>query len=244
MSGYLNSGLIALGTDQGHGLALLSSVKYHQIGTCIAAANGVVLPANQPAGTSLIIRNDGAYSLSIHHPLVGGFINGLPATVAATGVGAYILSPGCVIEIVLAGQNQAYTMGNIHPSTLIPIIAAYTVLPCQNGASFLVAQSAVASYTITLPASTIPALKYTFINGGASNHNVSIDCGAGNAEGNCLVAITAPIGYPVTAQRYVSFLLTASALGDTLTVQSDGLNWNVSAISKVALGMSSGNALP
>jgi hypothetical protein len=240
-SGYLNSALVAAGVIQSTALALLAGVSYHQVGTCTSTNNGVSLPANQPAGTSLKIRNDGVYTLNIHHPLVGGFINALPATVAATAAGAYQLAPGCVVEIVLAGQNQAYTMNNLSPA-IIPITNTYTVLPCQNGATFLCTKQAGGDYTITLPVATIPGLSYKFVNASIVAHAITIGTVATSVLGSITLNVVAAVvclrASTIAAGGATSIGFTATAVeGDTIMLTSDGVKWQSSGFSSADLGL-------
>lgn len=87
----VQSYVVAAGTTQATATPLASS--YCEIGTCATGATGVILPASQPAGTDIIIRNDGDVTANIWPP-TGGQIDYGDTNAATT------LAAGATIRLI------------------------------------------------------------------------------------------------------------------------------------------------
>jgi hypothetical protein len=233
---YLSTGIVANDFKQSGATPLSSKATHHQVATCTSVANGVMLPTGLPYGTVIKIRNDGAYTLYVHHPVVGGIINALPATVAASAVGAYQVAPGYVVDFIIAGDTQAYSFMNNSPA-VIPIAAAYTVLPCSNGSVFTCTKLGGANYTITLPSPTIAGLSYKFIAGPTVARVIFMTSTAANIVGSVNINVNASAN-ALVAVPSTSIQFTATSVpGDYCILTSDGTNWNCSGATSVAAGM-------
>jgi hypothetical protein len=240
---YLSTGIIANDFKHSGATLLSSKATHHQVATCTSVANGVMLPTGLRYGATIKIRNDGAYTLNIYHPvgitaqiLVGGVINQLPQTVAASSVGAYQLAPGCVVDMIIAGDMQVYTF-NMNSPAIIPVAAAYTVLPCSNGSVFTCTKLGGANYTITLPSPTIAGLTYKFIAGPTVARVISMTSTAANIVGSVNINVAGGANAIVAAPSTSVQFTATSAPGDYCVLTSDGTNWNCSGATSIVNGM-------
>jgi hypothetical protein len=229
-SGFISSGLTALGTVVGTALALVAGASFHEVSTCTSTNNGVICPANQPSGTAYRIRNDGVFTLSIY-PATGGQINALAANVP------YLLASNSAVQIVHGGSLQAYTFENNSPA-VIPVAASRQLLPCESG-SIIAVTSAAVDIVLTLPAPTVVGLKYKVILVATAGTNITQVTSTGaNIVGTLVVCSgTAGNNAGLLPANATSINLVATALaGDSMELISTGAKWLINRYSQLQTG--------
>jgi hypothetical protein len=234
-SGFLSSGIIAIGTTQGTCLTtgiLVPGASFHQVSTCTSTNNGVILPANQPNGTVVSIRNDGVYTLSIYPP-TALIINDKAANAA------YLLAPGCICRLIYGSALQIYTFENNSPAISPQTNVARTMLIGENG--IVVSLTAAAASVVTLPLPTLAVgVCYKFVRSINATGLVQIDGGgAGVMCGNVNTSAGSAAISDITSASCRSVNFTATALlGDFVECRSNGTLWVVSGQSSAAAGLS------
>jgi hypothetical protein len=237
-SGYLASGLAASGVAANTALVLKSGVKYFEVATCTSIADGVMLPAGQASGVEVKIRNSGAYTLSVYPP-TGGTINGYAANVY------HSIAPNSCSDIVFKDALTAFTFNNNSPYTYDTGGINAVLLPQYTGATVLVRQvNANVANTVTLPSPAIPGLFFNIILTtvtvtAARNCAIVSPGGAGTMRGSAMITLAAnPVGVLAGgASTQLNFVSNAAAIGDGVYCVSDGTNWNVTAHTSIAGGI-------
>jgi hypothetical protein len=234
-AGFLSSDIIAIGTTQATCLTtgiLVPGCTFYQVGTCTSTNNGVLLPANQPNGTAISIRNDGAYTLNIYPP-TGLKINDRAANIALQ------LGQGLIVKLVYGNALVIYSFENCNGQTIaIQPAVARTMLPSENGLTLSL--NAAAASVITLPLPTVAVgVSYKFIRSINATGLVQIDGGgAGVMCGNVMISNGSAAISDVTSAscRSVNFA-TTSLLGDYVEVRSNGTLWVVSGQSSATASL-------
>jgi hypothetical protein len=111
----------------------------------------------------------------------------------------------------------------------------------DTGKIFIGPQATIAPTNFTLPLPS-PGLHYKFINGAplalAQSVQINTNGAAGILYGSVITGPTGGIAFlAVSANTQIRFLAATSVLGDTIELSSDGTNWYVNGISRVAGGI-------
>ena len=83
LTGGIQTGLTALAGGGATGASVLGAVN--TIATCATLADSCILPAGMPAGSFIVVRNNGAAAANVFPP-TGGTINGGTVTTGAVSV--------------------------------------------------------------------------------------------------------------------------------------------------------------
>jgi hypothetical protein len=117
---------------------------------------------------------------------------------------------------------------------LLPDAAANISL-VDTGKIFLV-NTVTGNRTYTLPAATV-GIHYRFINmaAGALGGTVSITGPAGTLYGSAVMGPTGGVALlPISGSTTINFLTAVSLKGDTIDLYSDGVNYYITAFSRIA----------
>ncbi len=120
---------------------------------------------------------------------------------------------------------------------LIPNIPAYPLYASDSGKILITPQTVGAvAVVISLPAPAIN-IHYRFINGsvGALDGTVTITATAAILFGNILFGPTDGIAFQgISGSTSINFLTAKSVKGDVIDMYSDGINWYVQGLTRVA----------
>lgn len=248
----VTTGIIANLLVQATGTLISANSLYNVVNTCTGANGAVTLPAIPALNQRYTIKNQGIANCLIYPNGTAVTVNPAVANASIDALAiniAYILAPNSAVELICSGNIaggslglQWYSMSLMGSAPVVACVVSATPFalpPSISGTVYSVTNTAGGTAVVTLPAPTTSGLRYDFICGSATMGAITrLDAGVGLLDGVCEIVNGTPVTVPIAGatNRFVNFLV-ASAIGDRVSLVSDGTHWKAFGLSSV-IGLS------